>query len=515
MSRLIVFRVGLAMTLGLIFWGLLSEGSRQVAARPTTRGLVAVAAAPNGGFTATPTATACPGDVIQNGGFESGSFSPGWVLLAGSPAWTVGTPAHSGSFAAQWNGVVSSAAVYQQISVPAAGGNLSFWYLPPGFGAGRFNAYITDLSDTVLTTILTVTTVPSPAWTQQTFDLAAFTNQTVRVQFRAQASDGYTIAVDDVSVPFCPLATATATATPTTTATPTVTVTLTPTRTNTATVTVTPTGTSTATATPTGTQSPSATLTTTVAPATVTTLPTATVAPATATTLPTTMPTATPRLTALPTQIPSPTVPPTTPTATVTGCALAFSDVPVEYYAFGYIKWAYCQGIVSGYSDGTFRPAAAVTRGQTAKIMLLAAHKTVQIAPGAPHFSDVAPTDVFYSYIETAYAGGIISGYDDGTYRPSAPVTRGQIAKIVTRARGLAPLTPATPTFADVPADTVFYGAIEAAAAHGIIAGYSCGTVPGEPCDPTNRPYYRPGALATRAQLCKMAYQAFGVPGLR
>ena len=513
MSRLIVFRVGLAVTLGLIAWGLLSEGSRPVAARPVTHGLAAVAAAPNGGFTPTPTATACPGDLIQNGGFESGSFSPGWVLLAGSPAWTVGTPAHSGSFAAQWNGVVSNAAIYQQIPVPAAGGDLSFWYLPPGFGAGQFNAYVTDTSNNVLATILTVSTVQNPVWTQQTYNLAAFAGQTVRLQFRAQANDGYTIAVDDVSVPFCPLATATATATPTTTATPTVTVTVTPTRTNTTTVTATPTGTSSPTgtptatspptSTPTGTQSPSATATTTVAPATVTTLPT-------------TLPTTTPSPTALATQIPSPTMPPpTTPTATVTGCALPFSDVPVEYYAFGYIKWAYCQGIVSGYSDGTFRPAAAVTRGQTAKIMLLAAHKTVQIAPGAPHFSDVPPTDVFYSYIETAYAGGIISGYDDGTYRPSAPVTRGQIAKIVTRARGLAPLTPTTPTFADVSADTVFYSAIEAAAAHGIIAGYTCGTVPGEPCDPTNRPYYRPSALATRAQLCKMAYQAFGVPGLR
>ncbi len=484
MSRRLMCYAGLALTLGLIGWGLLGAGSHPAAARLLTTG---VSAAPNGGFTPTPTATPCPGDLIQNGGFESGSFTPGWVPLAGNPAWTVGTPAHSGSFAAQWSGGVGSGSIYQQITIPAAGGNLSFWYLPAQFGAGQFNAYITDTSDNVLTTVLTVTTVPSPAWTQQTFNLAAFTNQTVRVQFRAQAFDGYTVSVDDVSVPFCPVATATATAT----ASPTSSSTSTAIATATTMPTGTPTTAATATATPTGIQSPSATPTP--------------VPPVTQS------PTAAPSAT-VPTTTQSPTVLPGSPTATITSCPIPFSDVPVEYYAFGYIKWAYCRSIITGYSDGTFRPEAAVTRGQTAKIVLLAAGKGVQIAPGAPHFSDVAPTDVFYGYIETAYAEGIISGYSDGTYRPSAPVTRGQIAKIVVRARGLPPLNPATPTFADVAADNVFYGTIEAAAAHGILAGYACGG-PGEPCDSNSRPYYRPGALATRAQLCKMAYQAFGVPG--
>lgn len=499
MSRHVLFRVGLALTLGLIVCGLLVSGSRPAAAR--LAGSRVPGAAPNGGFTPTPTATPCPGDVIQNGGFETGSLSPDWVALVSNPAWTVGTPAHNGSFAAQWTAGFGSGSIYQQISVPAAGGTLSFWYLPPPFGSGQFNAYLTDTSNTVLATILTIGTVPSPVWTQQTFNLAAFAGQTVRLQLSAQSNDGYTFSVDDVSIPFCPAATATATVT----VTPTNSSTATATATASATATVPPANTATATVPPTGTQSPSVTPTAPAPPAT----PSPT-APASATALATSTasPTAPPAATA------SPSAPPTSPTATVTNCPLPFTDVPVEYYAFGYIKWAYCRGIISGYSDGTFQPEAAVTRGQTAKILLLAAGKPMEIGAGAPHFSDVPPTNVFYGYIETAYTEGIISGYSDGTYRPSVPVTRGQIAKIVVRARGLVLLTPATPTFADVAADNVFYGAIETALAHGIIVGYDCGG-PGEPCDSTQRPYYRPAALATRAQLCKMAYQAFGVPGLR
>jgi hypothetical protein len=50
------------------------------------------------------------------------------------------------------------------------------------------------------------------------------------------------------------------------------------------------------------------------------------------------------------------------------------------------------------------------------------------------HFTDVPPTDPFYCYIETAYNAGLISGYSDGTFRPGNSATRGQICKIVYQA---------------------------------------------------------------------------------
>ena len=50
---------------------------------------------------------------------------------------------------------------------------------------------------------------------------------------------------------------------------------------------------------------------------------------------------------------------------------------------------------------------------------------------------------------------------------------------------------------------------VETATAHQIVGGYDCGG-PGEPCPGR---YFRPDRYATRAQLSKLLFQAFGVPG--
>lgn len=55
------------------------------------------------------------------------------------------------------------------------------------------------------------------------------------------------------------------------------------------------------------------------------------------------------------------------------GCgvvSLAFSDAAaIPAYAEYYIRTMAAQGVISGYTDGTFRPAANITRGQMAKIL--------------------------------------------------------------------------------------------------------------------------------------------------
>ncbi len=71
-----------------------------------------------------------------------------------------------------------------------------------------------------------------------------------------------------------------------------------------------------------------------------------------------------------------------------------------------------------------------MTRGQLAKIVVGGAGFPL-ITPTTPTFTDVPTTDVFYQAIETAVCHGIISGYDDHTFRPNNYAFRGQIAKIV------------------------------------------------------------------------------------
>ena len=110
-----------------------------------------------------------------------------------------------------------------------------------------------------------------------------------------------------------------------------------------------------------------------------------------------------------------------------------FSDVPTSYPFYPFIETAYNRGLISGYAGGEFRPGADVTRGQLSKIVVLAEGWTLDTT-GGPHFTDVPSSNPFYAFIETAYNHGIISGYSDNTFRWGASATRGQISKIVYQA---------------------------------------------------------------------------------
>jgi hypothetical protein len=68
---------------------------------------------------------------------------------------------------------------------------------------------------------------------------------------------------------------------------------------------------------------------------------------------------------------------------------------------------------------------------------------------------------------------------------------------------------PPTNTFEDVPVGSTFFQYIETVYSHGVVNGYPCGVAPAEECvPPGNRPYFVPGANATRAQISKITYLA-------
>jgi hypothetical protein len=158
-----------------------------------------------------------------------------------------------------------------------------------------------------------------------------------------------------------------------------------------------------------------------------------------------------------------------------TQCTITFSDVRQSEYFYEAVRYLYCAGVISGYSGGTFRPYNFTTRGQLSKIVVLAEAWPL-LNPPEPRFSDVSRFDPIYRYVETAAGRGIISGYADGTFRPGNHITRGQLAKIIVLAEGWELLDPPVPTFSDVPRGQAFYQYIETAADRGIITGYSDGT---------------------------------------
>jgi hypothetical protein len=124
-------------------------------------------------------------------------------------------------------------------------------------------------------------------------------------------------------------------------------------------------------------------------------------------------------------------------------------------------------------------------------------------------FSDVPVGSTFYPYIHCLACLGIINGYPDGTFKPNANVTRGQLSKIVANSAGFNDAQP-NQMFQDVPVGSTFQLFIGRLASRGYISGYACGGT-GEPCvPPGNLPYFRPNANATRGQISKIDSNAAG-----
>ena len=96
-------------------------------------------------------------------------------------------------------------------------------------------------------------------------------------------------------------------------------------------------------------------------------------------------------------------------------------------------------GVVGGYADGSFNPTAGLTRGAAAKIicnMLLGPTTAEALSANEAPFADVAVDNVFAGYIAYCANEGIISGYADGTFRPAAPLTGYAFMKMLLGALG-------------------------------------------------------------------------------
>jgi plastocyanin len=221
-----------------------------------------------------------------------------------------------------------------------------------------------------------------------------------------------------------------------------------------------------------------------------------------------------------PTNTPTGTLTPGTPTFTPTPCAITFSDVPPSHTFYENIRCLACRGIISGYSDGTFRPGNDITRGQIAKMVSNAAGFVEPV--DGQSFEDVPFGSPFYVFIERLYGRGHMGGYQCGLresepcvppanrpyFRPNESATRGQISKIVSNAAGF--VEPVSGQFyADVTADNPFYSEIMRLTVRGVMSGYPCGTVAHEPCDGEQRPYFRWGNTVTRGQASKIVANTF------
>lgn len=106
-----------------------------------------------------------------------------------------------------------------------------------------------------------------------------------------------------------------------------------------------------------------------------------------------------------------------------------FSDVPKGYWAANYIGYMQQFGVITGYSDGSFRPDAPVTRAEFAAI----ASRFEKLTEGSKSFTDVPDTYWAARYINFAATRGWVTGYSDGTFKPEDPITRAEVAAVTCR----------------------------------------------------------------------------------
>ncbi|MBN1321445.1 MAG: S-layer homology domain-containing protein [Thermoleophilia bacterium] len=116
-----------------------------------------------------------------------------------------------------------------------------------------------------------------------------------------------------------------------------------------------------------------------------------------------------------------------------TGTALAdrWTDISDQQWINSYgVTATQAATVADGYSDGTFKPTRAVTRGQFAK-MVVDGFGVAPANPPTATFGDVARGSTFYTWIEGGVAAGLISGFGDGTYKPNSNISRQQSNSIL------------------------------------------------------------------------------------
>ncbi len=150
---------------------------------------------------------------------------------------------------------------------------------------------------------------------------------------------------------------------------------------------------------------------------------------------------------------------------------------------------------IAGYPDGTVRPDNNMTRAEVAVMFtkLMPAYNS-NLRYGYS-FSDVSSGKWYTNAIGFMSQMGIVAGYEDGTFRPDAFITRAEFATIAAKFDNLTKSSEIT--FVDVPKTHWAYNSIALAAAKGWVAGYEDGT-------------FAPDRYITRAEVVSITCHMLG-----
>ncbi|MGD6894590.1 S-layer homology domain-containing protein [Bacillus infantis] len=169
-----------------------------------------------------------------------------------------------------------------------------------------------------------------------------------------------------------------------------------------------------------------------------------------------------------------------------------FSDVAQKDYYYEAVSRLSTRGIINGYGNGVFKPHEVITRAQAAKMISLALKLETDKVKD-PGFKDVSKTSWAYSYIAALNNEGIIHGYGD-KFQPNDPITRAQLAKILTLAFKLRANTSGVMHFLDVNTTDWFAGYVQPLVENRITNGTAANT-------------FSPNQSVSRGQMAAFLYR--------
>ena len=144
---------------------------------------------------------------------------------------------------------------------------------------------------------------------------------------------------------------------------------------------------------------------------------------------------------------------------------------------------------IVGYEDGSVRPTANITRAEVATIFfrLLTDEARAEFWSSENDFTDVASDAWYNNAVSTLSGMGILGGYEDGSFRPNASITRAEFVAIATRFFEYSARYEGG--FTDVSYGDWYADCVQASADMGLVNGYEDGS-------------FRPNASITRAEAC-------------
>lgn len=114
--------------------------------------------------------------------------------------------------------------------------------------------------------------------------------------------------------------------------------------------------------------------------------------------------------------------------------ARIFEDIPEKHWAVNEIVYMYNTGIMRGYPDKTFRPTKPITRGELAEIMAKVLMLETESGQTAESFRDVPRSLWAFKAIEATTKAGVMVGYGNGLFKPDAPIAREELVQVIIKA---------------------------------------------------------------------------------